>query len=77
MPVFRYKCVKCGEVASRLVSQYDAQVFCLKCGGDTEKLPSVFAAPPSSPASQCSMADSCPSAGGCGCGGGCCGHHHG
>ena len=79
MPVFRYQCRKCGAVESRLVARFDEEVACRACGGETEKLPSVFAAPPSSPASKCGMADTCPSAGGhtCGCGCGCGGHHHG
>lgn len=76
MPIFRYKCPKCGLEQKLLVPRFDAPVKCSGCGTDElEKLPSAFAAVAKSAASGCPSADFCPSAGGHCCGGNCgCGH---
>lgn len=76
MPIYEYQCSKCGAVFEKLVVSASAPMKCDKCNGKAERQLSVFAAPPSSPASSCKRADSCPSAGGHTCGGGCgCGGH--
>jgi len=45
MPLYEYKCCKCGEKFEELVSSSDATVRCPECGSEeTERLISVFAA---------------------------------
>ena len=73
MPIFEYRCEKCGEEFERLVPKADTEVHCEKCGsGEVKKKLSAFAA--SVPSSNgCPAMGSCPSAsGGCAHGGGCC-----
>lgn len=75
MPIFEYKCQKCGHVIEVLQKGRNAtKQTCPECGGtDMKKLLSGFAvaqARPSVPA-----CDSCPSPGACGggfCPGGAC-----
>lgn len=76
MPIYEYHCHKCNVNFEKLVSSAAATVICEKCNGKVERQLSVFAAPPSSPASSCKMSEACPSAGGHSCGNSCCGGHH-
>ena len=73
MPIFEYKCEKCGKSFEKLVPNASAKVRCDKCGsGDVKKQLSRFSA--SVPVSGgCPSASECPSAGGgCPHGGHCC-----
>ena len=36
MPIFEYRCEKCGEEFERLVPKADAKVHCEKCGIELE-----------------------------------------
>lgn len=61
MPLYEYKCTKCGHEFEELVSFANAdKVKCEECGGKTERLASCFAsANPSSGGSGGSSAPSC------------------
>lgn len=72
MPIFEYRCEKCGEDFERLVPNSAAEVRCEKCGsGEVKRKLSRFAASVSSE-NTCPAMGSCPSAGGCGHNGPCC-----
>ena len=58
MPIFEYKCTKCGHVTEVLARSGAAKPKCAKCGsGATEKLLSSFAAQSATPSKRCA---SCP-----------------
>lgn len=42
MPLYEYKCAKCGNTFEQLVLGRGEQVRCPKCNGDVEKLMSSF-----------------------------------
>jgi putative FmdB family regulatory protein len=70
MPIFEYRCAKCGHVMEVLHKSLNAEApVCEKCGGRTSKLLSGFAVGKGSETARC---DSCPSlpacGGGCSCG---------
>lgn len=46
MPIYEYKCKKCGEVTSelRLMAQREEPLECPACGGEAEVILSPFAA---------------------------------
>jgi putative FmdB family regulatory protein len=72
MPIFEYKCTKCGHVMEVLQKSLTAETpACEKCGGsDLKKLLSVFAVGRTS-ASACDSCYNGPECGG-GCPGGTC-----
>ncbi len=75
MPLFEYKCQKCGHVMEVLQAGHEAtKQVCPKCGSsDTKKLLSSFSVGQSKgPAAACDSCAAGPAFGG-GCGGGCCG----
>jgi putative FmdB family regulatory protein len=79
MPIFEYRCTKCGNVYEELVfGDRDKKVPCPSCGSDnSEKIPSVIGGiamgGPSAPACgpACASASACAASGG-----GCCPHAH-
>ncbi len=75
MPIFEYRCVKCGKAFEKLVRSQSEKVLCPSCLSTVERQLSVFAAPPSSQASKCASGDSCPTAGTKCCASGRCGLH--
>jgi len=75
MPLFEYKCRKCGKIGEILVSTYDKEVpKCASCAStELEKLISAVNVGCSS-GGGCEIGGDCPSAGSCDmAGGGCCG----
>jgi putative FmdB family regulatory protein len=42
MPLYEYRCAKCGNSFERLVLGGDETIRCPKCGGEVEKLMSSF-----------------------------------
>ena len=42
MPVYEYKCGKCGHIFERLLFHGDEPVHCPKCEGEVQKLMSPF-----------------------------------
>lgn len=70
MPIFEYKCDKCGEVFEKLVSKSDAKVECEKCGSKkVDKQLSAFSASvKEGGGNSCSVSDcaSCCPGGSCG-----------
>ncbi|OGV34947.1 MAG: hypothetical protein A2020_13275 [Lentisphaerae bacterium GWF2_45_14] len=76
MPIYEYRCGKCGGEFETLVKSSSEKAPCPNCGSaKTEKKLSVFAASVASPASSCAKSDFCPSKHSCPSS--CCGHHHG
>lgn len=82
MPIFEYKCKKCGNQFEELVSGDRNKIIpCPKCqSSETEKQMSVIGAISMGSSigpcgSSCASANSCATTGGCGCSGGC-GHSH-
>jgi len=78
MPIYEYKCKKCGKDFEMLVTSSSDPLACPDCKGKVERKLSVFAASVASNA--CPSESNCPSAGKKGCGhgkgGGCaCGFH--
>ncbi len=74
MPIFDYKCEKCGATFEKLVSHADEKVTCGKCGSKkVEKQLSAFSASVSekSASSSCATSSCCPT-GSC-CSNGMCG----
>jgi len=71
MPIFEYKCQKCGHVMEVLQKSRKAtKQTCEKCGGsDVKKLLSGFAVGQSQPTAP--ACDSCENGSMCGSGGGC------
>ena len=67
MPIFEYKCPKCGFVNEVLVKSSDCKApACPECGSKRcEKQFSAFSAVVKEPASPASKCQTCPSAGGC------------
>jgi len=70
MPIFEYRCAKCGHVMEVLHKTLNAEKpKCEKCGAETNKLLSGFAVGKGAENARC---DSCPSlpacGGGCSCG---------
>jgi len=43
MPIYEYRCIKCGHVVEKVINFHDKnKVFnCDKCGGWTVKVPSI------------------------------------
>lgn len=75
MPIFEYKCKKCGTVFERLVARTESQVTCDRCGSmRVEKLFSTFSANVASMKPNPCSEGGCPSTGmaGTGCSGGGC-----
>ncbi len=82
MPIFVYRCSKCGKQSELLVPRFDSVPVCPGCGGtDMVKQPSAFSAGSGKvnacgcSGSCCGSADSCVAGGGCGCSCGCGGRH--
>ena len=78
MPIFNYKCDKCGKVFEALLKSRTAQAECPACGSkELTQTPNRISVGRSN-ANSCSAQAMCPGAasGGCGCAGGCCGHNH-
>ena len=78
MPIFNFKCGKCGKNFETLLKNRAEQAVCPECGSKK-----VTAAPNrinvgASSSRACPNESFCPgaSASGCGCAGGCCGHKH-
>lgn len=72
MPIFDYKCRKCGAKFEKIVKSADEQVVCEECGGKAvTRLLGGFAVGRKG----CAHEDVCGGAGGHVCGEGCC-HHH-
>ena len=73
MPIFEYKCEKCGESFEKLVPGASAKVRCEKCGSaDVKKQLSRFSASVPVPGGCPSASDCASSGGGCPHGGHCC-----
>lgn len=77
MPIFNYRCNRCGVECELLVARFDSAAECPKCGSaDLEKQPSRFAAVLAKGRRSCASRNDCPSAGSHKCGGNCgCGGH--
>lgn len=78
MPIFNYKCDKCGKVFETLLRTRSAQAECPECGSkELTPAPNRISVGHSN-SNSCPAQAMCPSAapGGCGCAGGCCGHKH-
>jgi putative FmdB family regulatory protein len=74
MPIFEYRCDKCGHVMEVLHKTLNAEKpRCEKCGAETNKLLSGFAVGKASESSSCDSCSSLPTCGGCASGG--CGLH--
>ncbi len=74
MPIYEYKCEKCGKVFEELTLSANSKktIKCPDCGGDSSRQVSGFAAISKSSASNCQMPDgSCGMTGNSCCGGGC------
>ena len=67
MPIFEYKCTKCGYITEALVKSASSKApACPECGSKkTEKQFSNFAAVVKEPPTAASKCQSCPGAGGC------------
>lgn len=80
MPIYEYKCSKCGYAFEELVKSWQKNtVTCPKCSSKkVGRMLSVFSASASSVGSPdaCPIGSSCPSAGTACCTGGTCGLHH-
>lgn len=75
MPIFEYKCGKCGNSFEKLIRTSSEKIECPECGnGKVEKMLSVFSASVAG-SPKCEMKPSCPSAGTKCCSGGTCGLH--
>ena len=78
MPIFNYKCNKCGNVFEALLKTRSARAVCPSCGSeDLASAPNRISVGRST-SNSCPAQAMCPgaAAGGCGCAGGCCGHKH-
>jgi putative FmdB family regulatory protein len=75
MPIYEYRCGKCGHEFEELVRGSEKELKCAKCGaGGAARKMSRFAAVVKS--GGCARREECPSAGrSCGAGGAC-GHQH-
>jgi putative FmdB family regulatory protein len=72
MPIFEYKCAKCGHVMEVLQkSRTGTKVTCEKCGADVKKLLSGFAVGKAAASSACESCFEGPACGGT-CSGGTC-----
>lgn len=66
MPIFEYKCSKCGHVMEVLHKSMNAKApKCEKCGAGTSKLLSGFAVGKAAAAPACDSCASLPACGGC------------
>jgi putative FmdB family regulatory protein len=76
MPIFEYRCRKCGVEFETLVKQRDEKVKCAECGSEElERKLTTFSASVKSSSSGCAKREVCPAAaGGCGCASSCCSH---
>jgi putative FmdB family regulatory protein len=76
MPIFEYRCNKCGNVYEELVfGDRDRKVPCPSCGSDkSEKILSVIGGIAMGGSSAPSCGPSCAGASACAAGGGCCPH---
>lgn len=75
MPIFEYRCKKCGTAFEALVSNADAKATCEKCGSkQTEKQLSIFSASVASGSPIPCSTGNCPTSGmaGSGCSTGTC-----
>lgn len=74
MPMYEYRCNKCGEIFEELVSSDDEKVPCPKCGStETEKLLSACASHTKGGAVSTTSVTSANGSSGCsGCSGGSC-----
>lgn len=71
MPIYEYKCKKCGCEFEALVKNSSEQVKCEKCGkSETERKLSVFSASVKS-GGKCANESVCPAAGSHQCSGNC------
>jgi putative FmdB family regulatory protein len=78
MPIYEYKCKKCGVKFEELVTNsQDLTINCPACGDkDTEKLMSAIGSISMGKSGDYSCASSCAQASSCAAaGGGCCGGH--
>ncbi len=72
MPIFEYKCRKCGAEFEKLVKNSQEKTACAKCASmEVERKLSVFAASVAG-ASSCPAQKSCPAADSHKCSSGCC-----
>ena len=79
MPIFEYRCARCGKVYEELIfGDRDRNVPCPACGSDkTVKIPSVIGGITRGTSSASPCGSSCTSASACAAsGGGCCPHAH-
>jgi putative FmdB family regulatory protein len=76
MPIFNYKCDKCGNLFETLLKSRSEEAVCPSCGSrELTPAPNRISVGRSN-TNSCPAQASCPAAsGGCGCGG-CCGHKH-
>lgn len=77
MPIFNFKCEKCGKLFETLLKNRSEEAECPACGSK-ELLPAPNRISVGrSNSNSCPAQSLCPgaAAGGCGCGG-CCGHKH-
>jgi len=66
MPIFEYRCAKCGHVMEVLHKSLSAKApACEKCGAMTSKLLSGFAVGKGSQSPACDSCSSLPACGGC------------
>lgn len=66
MPIFEYRCAKCGHVMEMLHKSLNAQKpKCEKCGAETDKLLSGFAVGKAAEGPACDSCSSLPVCGGC------------
>ena len=74
MPIYEYRCGKCGHEFEELVRSSEKEMKCAKCGaGGAGRKMSTFAAVVKS--SGCAQREECPRSSRS-CGSGACGHQH-
>lgn len=79
MPIFNFKCEKCGKLFETLLKNRSEEAECPECGSkELLSAPNRISVGRSSNSNSCPAQAMCPGAavsGGCGCSG-CCGHKH-
>ena len=78
MPIFNFKCEKCGKVFETLLKSRSETPECPACGSQELSAAPNRISVGRSNSNSCPAQAVCPgaAAGGCGCAGGCCGHKH-